>query len=117
MPSVKGNDLILAIRMCELCRPPTAWNRALWSVSSETILREVLEAAQIRRDGILSDASVSDLQATAAILIGRDPGVGDAKTRKYLQPFLRGNAMVTPGSLAAANIEHAANNLDANYLP
>ena len=43
--------------------------------------------------------------------------VGDAKTRKYLQPFLRGNAMVTPGSLAAANIEHAVNDLDPNFLP
>ena len=117
MPSVKDNDLILAIRMCELCRPPTAWNRSLWSVSSQTILREVLEASQIRRDGILSDASVSDLQTTAVILIGKDPGVGDAKTRRYLQPFLRGNAVVTPGSLAAANIEHASNDLDANYLP
>ena len=40
MPSVKGNDLILAIRMCEFAVAYRV-NRALWSVSSETILREV----------------------------------------------------------------------------
>lgn len=117
MPSVKDNDLVLAIRMRELCRPPTAWNRSLWSVSTQATLREVLEASKVRRDGILSDASVSDLQATAAITIGKDPGVGDAKARRYLQPFLSGKAVVTPGSLAAANIESTINDLDADYLP
>src|SRR4051794_6504758 len=116
MPTVKENDLILAIRIRELCRPPTAWNRSLWSLSTQTILREVLEAAKVRRDGILSDASVSDLQATAAIVVGRDPGVGDAKARKYLQPFLSGKQVVTPGSLAAANIDRTVIDLDANYL-
>lgn len=117
MPSVKDNALILAIRMRELCRPPTAWNRSLWSVSTQTILREVLEASMARRDGILSDASVSDMQASAAVVIGKDPGVGDAKARKHLQPFLSGKSIVTPGSLAAANIESAAIDLDVNYLP
>lgn len=116
MPSVKDNDLILAIRMRELCRPPSAWNRSLWSVSTQALLREVLEASVVRRDGILTDASVSDLQASAAIAIGKDPGVGDAKIRKHLQPFLSGKTIVTPGSLAAANIENAVNDLDENYL-
>jgi hypothetical protein len=116
MPTVKDNDLILAIRMRELCRPPTAWNRSLWSVSTQTTLMEVLEASMIRRDGILSDASLSDLQATAAVIIGKDPGVGDAKARRYLQPFLSGKTIVTPGSLAAASIESAAKGLDVNYL-
>ena len=71
----------------------------------------------VRRDGILSDASVSDLQGSAAVVIGKDPGIGDAKARKHLQPFLTGKNIVTPGSLAAANIESAANDLDVNYLP
>jgi hypothetical protein len=115
MPKVKDNDLILAIRMCELCRPPTAWNRSLWSVSTQTILREVLEASQFRRDGMLSDASVADLQSTAAIVVGTDPGAGDADRRRFLEPFLRRHTIITPGSLAAANIESAVDDWDANY--
>jgi hypothetical protein len=116
MASVNGNDLVLAIRMRELCRPPTAWNRCLWQVSTQTVLREVIEAARIRRDGILSDASVCDLQAAAGVSVGRDLGVGDARARKYLQQFLTGKSVVTPGSLAAASIETAIADLDAEYL-
>src|SRR6266550_875685 len=108
MPSVKDNDLVLAIRMLELCRPPKAWNRSLWSVSTQTTLKEVLEAASVRRDGILSDASVSNLQSTASLMVGKDPGVGDGTARKLLQAHLSGKNVITPGSLAAANVENAA---------
>jgi hypothetical protein len=117
MPSVKDNELILAIRMRELCRHPTAWNRSLWSVSALTSLREVLEAAAVRRDGILSDASVCNLQHTAAILLGKDPGVGDPEARKRLQGHLPSKFVITPGSLAAASIGLAVTDLEANYLP
>jgi hypothetical protein len=116
MPTVKDNELVLAVRMRELCRPPTAWNRALWSVSSLTSLKEVLEASRVRQDGILSDASLSNLQHTTAILIGKDPGVGVDKARKYLQGQLNGKSVITPGSLASATIEQAAKDLEANYL-
>jgi hypothetical protein len=117
MPSVKDNELVLAIRMRELCRPPTAWNRSLWSVSALTSLREVLEASAVRRDGILSDASVSNLQHSTAVLLGKDPGVGDSSARKHLQGALSGTSVITPGSLAAATIDQAATDLEANYLP
>ena len=117
MPTVNDNELVLAIRMRELCRPPTAWNRSIWSVSALTALREVLEASAVRRDGILSDASLSNLQHTTAILLGKDPGVGDQKQRKYLSGALSGKSVITPGSLAAATIDQAATEVEANYLP
>lgn len=117
MPSVKDNDLLLAVRMREFCRPPTAWNRSLWSVSTQSLLREVVEAAKVRQDGILSDGSVSNLQGTACILVGRDPGVGDGATRKHLQVSLNPKTIITPASLANANIEMAVQDLEANYLP
>ena len=61
---------------------------------------------------------MSDLQATAAIVIGKDPGVGDARRRVAIRrPFLRGNVIVTPGSLAAANIENSIGDSESNYLP
>ena len=116
MPMVKDNGLVLAIRMRELSGLPTAWNRALWSVSTLTSLNEVLEAARVRKDGILSEASLSNLQHTTSILIGKDPGVGDDKARKYLQGQLNGKSVITPGSLASATIEQAARDLEANYL-
>ena len=50
-------------------------------MSALTSLSEVLEAARVRRDGILSDASLSNLQHTTAILIGKDPGLGVDKAR------------------------------------
>src|SRR5262245_25866658 len=117
MPTVKDNELVLAIRMRELCRPPTAWNRSLWSVSALTALREVLEASLVRRDGILSDASLSNLQHTTAVLLGKDPGVGDHKARKHIQSALSGRSVITPGSLAAATVDQAAIDLEVNYLP
>ncbi len=117
MPTVKDNELVLAFRMRELCRPPTAWNRSLWSVSALTSLREVLEASAVRRDGILSDASVSNLQHSTAVLLGKDPGVGDSSARKHLQGALSGKSVITPGSLAAATIDQAVTDLEANYLP
>lgn len=116
MPTVKDNGLVLAIRMCELCRPPTAWNRTLWSVSTQTSLKEILEAAEVRRDGILSESSLSNLQHTTAILIGKDPGVGDDNARQYLQKYLKGKSVITPRSLAAATIEQAIFDLETNYL-
>ncbi len=116
MPTVKDNELILAIRMRELSRPPSAWNRSLWSVSALTSLREVLEASAVRRDGILSDSSLSNLQQSTSISIGKDPGAGDPKARKYLQDFLNAKSVITPGSLAAATIEQAATDIEKNYL-
>ncbi len=107
---------MLAIRMRELCKPPTAWNRALWTVSSLTSLKEVLEAAKVRRDGILSDASLSNLQHTTSVLIGKDPGVGDDNVRKYLQRQLTGKSVITPGSLSAATIEQSIRAMESNYL-
>lgn len=116
MPTVKDNELVLAIRMRELCRAPTAWNRALWSVSTLTALSEVQEAATVRRDGILSDASLLNLQHTTAILIGKDPGAGDERSRKYLQAHLQGKSVVTPGSLASATIEQSIRDIESHYL-
>ena len=113
---IKDNDLILARRMQEFCRPPSAWNRSLWSVSLQTTLREVLEASEIRRHGILSDQSVLDLQNSASVAVGTDPGAGIEKNRKYLQHQLSGKAVITPGSLAAETVKAAILDLEDKYL-
>ncbi len=89
---------------------------ALVGVGPGRALREVLEASSARREGILSDASLSNLQHTTSILLGKDPGVGDQSARKHLQTFLSGKSVITPGSLAAANVDQAAKDLEVNYL-
>jgi hypothetical protein len=116
MPKIKDNDLVLARRMQEFCRPPTAWNRCLWGVSLQTTLRDVLEACEIRRHGILSDQSVLDLQHSAAIAIGTDVGGGSEKTRRQLQQLLAGKIVVTPGSLAAETTAFCVEDLNKKYL-
>jgi hypothetical protein len=116
MALVNTNDILLSARMRELCRPPTAWNRALWAVSTQTVLREVLEASLIRREGILSDGSLSDLQNAAGGQVRDDPGVGDKRIRGRLLSFLHGKAVITPGSLAAATIHAVIEDIDSNYL-
>jgi hypothetical protein len=116
MSKIKDNDLILARRMQEFCRPPTAWNRCLWGVSLQTTLRDVLEASEIRRHGILSDQSVIDLQNSTSIAVGTDIGAGIEKDRKRLQQHLSAKTVITPGSLAAETLAIAIDDLDKNYL-
>lgn len=116
MTTIKENDLVLARRMQEFCRPPTAWNRCLWGVSLQTTLRDVLEACEVRRHGILSDQSVVDLQHSAAIAVGVDVGAGIEKTRRQLQQLLSGKAVVTPGSLAAETTAICVEDLNNEYL-
>lgn len=116
MTTIKDNDLVLARRMQEFCRPPTAWNRCLWGVSLQTTLRDVLEACEVRRHGILSDQAVVDLQNSAAIAVGIDVGAGIEKTRRQLQQLLSGRAVVTPGSLAAETTAICIEDVKNEYL-
>lgn len=102
MPEVKHLCRLLGSRMIELCGPPTAWSRALWHVSAEAQLRELLEAAAARRDGILSDESVMQLQKDVLRALGPDPGIGDEAGRRCFQEVLSSKEVITPGSLAAA---------------
>ena len=116
MTTIKDNDLVLARRMQEFCRPPTAWNRCLWGVSLQTTLRDVLEACEVRRHGILSVQAVVDLQNSAAIAVGTDVGAGIEKTRRQMQQLLSGRAVVTPGSLAAETTAICIEDVKNEYL-
>lgn len=113
----RENDIILAIRIRELCQPPTTWNRSLWTVSSLTILQEILEAASVRRDGILSDSSLQNLQSTASAIIARDPGLGDVTAKRSLLQSVHPKQIITPQSLASAHIELAIKEAHTQYLP
>ena len=66
---LSGNSEIrqIAARVHELLSDRQAWNRRLWSVGSALALRELLEAAVARADGVLSEDTVNYLANTLLI--------------------------------------------------
>lgn len=72
---VNPDDQIIAARLVELLDPTTPWNRSLWSINTLLTFREVLEAAEASRSGILGTDSLKRLGSLAVRLAGKDPGV------------------------------------------
>lgn len=75
LKAVNEFDQITAARLVELLAPATPWNRSLWSLNTILTLREVLEAAEANRAGILGDDSVKKLGTLATRLVGQDAGI------------------------------------------
>ncbi|HWZ32102.1 MAG TPA: hypothetical protein VNX18_12245 [Bryobacteraceae bacterium] len=80
---VNAVDEITAARLVEFLDPSTPWNRSLWSLSTVLTLREILEAAEANRVGILSDESVKRLGQLAIRLVGKDPGVPEGEKQVF----------------------------------
>jgi hypothetical protein len=78
---VNASDQLIAARLVELLDPNTAWHRALWCLGIVLTLREILEAAEANRAGILSDASVERLGTIALRSAGKDAGVRNDEKR------------------------------------
>jgi hypothetical protein len=75
-------------RIQNLVHPATPWHRALWTISTHTGLREVLEYAEV---GIESKTPNDGLTFAASRLteqVGRDPGVGSSTERRELARLL-----------------------------
>ena len=81
LKAVNPLDQITAARLVELLAPSTPWNRSLWSLNTVLTLREILEAAEASRAGILGEDSLKRLSSLAVRLVGKDPGVLDAEKR------------------------------------
>jgi hypothetical protein len=60
------------------------WSRQLWRLSSVLEIRELLEAAKARHEGVLSDSSVKYLSDGLVKRVKRDDGFGTAKQRGVL---------------------------------
>jgi hypothetical protein len=80
-----------AARLLDFFGQGTQWQRRLWHVSLVLGLREVLEAAEAARDGVLSDRSLAELKAHLREMAGPDPGVGSSEQRRVLQDLLSGD--------------------------
>jgi hypothetical protein len=112
--TVNAVDQITAARLVELLDPNTPWNRSLWSLNIVLTLREILEASEANRAGILSEESVKRLGQVSLRLIGKDPGVPEAE-KQVLSDALR--SVPKYDGLAYHTIAQLAEGIDANYLP
>jgi hypothetical protein len=106
-------DEITAARLVELLDPSTPWNRSLWSLGTVLTLREILEAAEANRAGILSDQSVKRLGQVSLRLIGKDPGVPEGE-KQVLSEALRSAPRYD--GLAYHTIAQLADAIAADYL-
>jgi hypothetical protein len=113
LTTVNAMDQITAARLVEILDPNTPWNRSLWSLNIVLTLREVLEAAEAQRAGILSDESVKRLGQVALRLIGKDPGVPDAE-KQVLNDALRNTPRYE--GLAYHTVAQLADRIDTEYL-
>lgn len=114
LTAVNPVDEIAAARLVELLDPNTPWNRSLWSLSTVLTLREILEAAEANRAGILSDESVKRLGGVALRTIGKDPGVLDSE-KQVLNDALK--AAPRYDGLDYHTIAQLAGSIDAEYFP
>ena len=72
---VNSYEQHVAARLLEFFKPSIHWNRALWNIGTVLAIREVLEASEAHRAGILGPESLQAAISAALRLTGQDPGV------------------------------------------
>jgi hypothetical protein len=77
LQAVNPTDPLTAARLVEFLAPNTHWHRSLWNIGMVLTLRELIEAAQAMRSGVLSDEFVKALGNAAIRLAGKDPAVSE----------------------------------------
>ena len=97
MPFVDPYDKETAVRLLDFFGSGSPWQRRLWSSGVVLTLKEVLEASQAMRQGVLSSETFGDLTAYAAKLAGLDPGIGGPQIKQTLQHALK-KSMVPDGA-------------------
>jgi len=86
---VKNEEQLLAARLLEFFTTSTPWHRALWNPGVVLCLRELLEASEAVRAGVLHEDSLRSLAEACARLAASDPGVGNEHQRHALQQTLQ----------------------------
>ncbi len=89
MLGVNSRDELTAARLLDFFGWNTRWNRALWDIGTILSLKEVLEASEAVRDGVLSQAALDWLMKRVEVAVGRDCGAGDKPQHQLLQSCLR----------------------------
>lgn len=79
----------VAARLLDFFGRATPWHRSLWSVGSLLTLKEILEASEAARAGVLSPDALEQLVNAGLKQVGLDPGMGNAEQRRALQEVLK----------------------------
>src|SRR6202008_486974 len=90
------------------------WQRRLWASGVVLTLKEVLEASQAMRLGVLRSEAFGDLTAYVAKLAGLDPGLGTAEIKQTLQQVLRKD--MVPGGADYSTLDLILRDTEANYF-
>lgn len=114
MPFVDPYDKEVATRLLDFFASGSPWQRRLWSSGVVLTLKEVLEASQAMRQGVLNAETFGDLTAYAAKLAGLDPGVGTPQIKQTLQQVLK-KSMV-PGGADYSAVDLILRDTEANYF-
>ncbi len=103
---VNESDAYIGNRLLDFFDSRSPWHRRLWNAGFCLTLREVLEAAEALRSGVLSRGSFKALVNAAQELAGRDPGAGTAEERNVLRTAL----------LRALKSQHPMDGLDYHVV-
>jgi hypothetical protein len=79
----------VAARLLDFFGASTSWHRGLWNAGLCLMLKEVLEASEAVRVGVLHETSLGGLANSAQALAGTDPGAGTVPERQTVQGALR----------------------------
>jgi hypothetical protein len=88
--------------------------RRLWGSGIVLTLREVLEASQAVRAGILHTETLGDLTNFATTVAGRDPGIGTAENKQALQNALK--KTMVPDGVEFSTVKLVVSDLENHYL-
>jgi hypothetical protein len=91
MLSANSYDRHVGARLLDFFGATTPWHRRLWSTGLVLTLKEILEASEAVRAGVLTDSSLNYLIDSAKAVAGKDCGVGSKLQMKLIQDALRPN--------------------------
>lgn len=111
---VKADEEVIAARLLEFLAAATPWHRRLWNTGLVLGLREVLEAAEASRAGVLSEDSLKTTASMCVRLAGLDPGTGGEQATRTLQQALTGRLRYD--GLDFHTVSHIADGLERHYL-
>jgi hypothetical protein len=114
MPFVDPFAKLVVARFLDFFGSKTQWQRRLWGSGIVLTLREVLEASQAVRAGILHAETLGDLTNFAGTVAGRDPGVGTAENKHALQNALK--KTMVPEGVESSAVKLIVSDLENHYL-
>lgn len=114
MLSANPYEQHVGARLLDFFGAITPWHRRLWSTGVVLTLKEVLEATEAVRAGVLSEPALKYLVSSAAPLIGQDRGIGDAPKLNLLQQSLRPEMRY--GGMEYHKIKQIIDDLEEHYL-